>query len=362
MRFDVVAKRDLLTVHRWIGIVAGLFLLVQGISGIVVEWRDELLAATAPVVPVGKGGGLAIDTMIGDARRLHPGATIKRFDFPESRDAPAMLRLTEGGVDLLLFFAPGDGRLISDAPARSYASEFLYELHAHFMTGPNGRWILAFASVALLVLVVTGPWFWWPGRKNIRRALKVKWKGPPHRLIAELHRVTGVCLFALLGFTAVSGLTLAMMPEARWLVASSVTPEIPNAPASGPLQPLADTVLQIETTMPGQNIKSLRFTGADLRGVRAVVAAHGPHSWSIDELWIDRDGGRLIGRRNAETAHSGDALLAWVLPVHSWQWAGLPGRLFAVVLGLALMGFSASGLWMWGRRKQKGWLLNKSGA
>ena len=350
-------KRTLLAIHRWTGIVAALFLLLQGLTGAVAEWRDEALDAAAPAVAPSlaraTGGALAVDAMLAAARRAHPKGTVKRMDLPEEGDRPLLMRLAEGGADRLLFFAPGTGALLSDRPARSYPSEFLYELHSQFSAGPHGRYVMALDALALLLLVVTGPWFWWPGRRNVRRALKLRWKGPAHRLVAELHRVSGATLFAFLGLTALTGLALALAPEVKALVGSEAAPKPPKLAASTPLAPLASVLRQAAASFPGQHLRSLRFSGPQGQIVRVIATARGPHSWSIDQMWIDRSGQRLVARQDARNAAPGDSALGWILPLHSWSWAGRVGQVLAMLLGLSLAGFAGSGFWLWARRTIK---------
>lgn len=347
------SRRTLLSVHRWTGIVAALFLSLQGLTGAVVAWRDQALEAGAPAVTqTGRQAGPIspdLDAMLASAHAAHPQGTVKRLDLPEHPGAPALMRLAEGGADRLLFLAP-NGAILSDRTARSYPSEFLYELHSKFLAGENGRYVVTLDALALLILVVTGPWFWWPGRRNVRRAMTLKWKGPAHRLVAELHRVSGVALFGLLGLLAVSGLALALAPEVKALVGGEPPPNAPSDAASAPLVPLSSVAVRAAAAFPGQHVRSLRFSGPQGRLVRVIATAAGPHSWSIDQLWIDRAGDRLIKRQDARSAPSGDAALAWILPLHSWNWAGLPGQLLASLLGLSLAGFAGSGLWLWARR------------
>ena len=347
-------KRTLLSIHRWTGIVAALFLLLQGLTGAVAEWRDEALDAAAPAVTesLGTGATPAVDAMLAGARAAHPKATVKRMDLPEEGDRPVLMRLADGG-DRLLFFAPANGALLSDRTARSYPSEFLYELHSQFLAGPNGRYVMALDALALLLLVVTGPWFWWPGRRNVRRALKLRWKGPPQRMVAELHRVCGAVLFALLGLTAVTGLALALAPEVKTLVGSEAAPKPPKVAATTPLAPLASVLSQAAARLPGQPLRSLRFSGPQGQIVRVIATAGGPHAWSIDQIWIDRSNMRLLSHQNARDAAPGDSALGWVLPLHSWSWAGRVGQVLAMLLALSLAGFAGTGFWQWARRTLK---------
>ena len=173
----MASKRTWLAVHRYLGLAAGLFLLVQALSGTVMIWRDELLLASLPAISTSpEHPPVAIDTIVANARAAHPAAKIVRIDWPAAAGAPVIMRLFDPDQHILSFTAVS-GALLSDAAARSYPSEWMYELHSRLLLGENGRWAIALDGVALLILAITGPFVWWPGRKHIRRALQVRWKG-----------------------------------------------------------------------------------------------------------------------------------------------------------------------------------------
>lgn len=351
----MISKRKLLSIHRWTGIVAALFLALQGLSGMAIVFRDELMLLAAPDAPTRApaSGEAALDTMILAVRASHPDAQILRVDLSGQAGVPVMVRVKDGG-ERLMAFAPADGALLDDSPARSYMSELLYELHARLLAGENGRWAIALNGLALLALAATGPWFWWPGRDKVKRALTLKWRGPPQRLVAELHRVCGVFLCLLLGATAITGTVLVLFAEATQgmaaIAAIAPAPKLPKDEGPGERVPLARTVAVARDAVPRQRIKSVRFKTPDLRVARVILEARGGQNWSIDELWIDRANGRVIASRRASTDPAGSAVLSWVLPLHAGYGFGLAGRLASLCLGLALALFAASGIWLWARR------------
>ena len=253
----------------------------------------------------------------------------------------------------ILSFKPDSGALLSDATARSYPSEWVYELHSRLLLGENGRWAIALDGVALLILAITGPFVWWPGRKHIRRALQVRWKGPPQRQVSELHRVCGVFLCAFIALTAITGVTLALMTEATRAVGAIAVvtpkPSLPNGPAR--LQSLAQTLDHAAVASQDRMVRSLRFPDKEMRVVRAILVSGGRPGWAIDEVWIDRSAGRVLQVNRAKAAPSGSRLLSWVLPVHAGFAFGWSGRFAVNVLAFMLAGFAGSGLWLWARRK-----------
>jgi uncharacterized iron-regulated membrane protein len=51
----------------------------------------------------------------------------------------------------------------------------------------------------------------------------------------------------------------------------------------------------------------------------------------------------------------GDTFFDWLLPIHSGEWLGLPGRLlsWSAALALVVMGISGYGLWVIRRMRRR---------
>lgn len=353
----MISKRNLMSVHRWTGIVAGCFLGLQGLTGMSLVFHDELMEGLAPPSDTA-GAPASLDGLVARTLHAHPNGRIVRITPPASAGRPTVVRVADGHDDLL-FFSPGDGRLLRDAPAHSYAPEWLYDLHTRFLAGENGRWIIALDGLALLFMAVSGVWFWWPGRHRVQQSLKIPWTAALPRVIGSLHRFCGVFLCLFLGGMAATGIALALYDEVSGGLARitpvTAAPVYPVDTYAGSLRTLDAIRAEIATVAPGQRIKNLRFKTKDMRVVRAILEANGPNNWSkdwhVNQIWIDRADGRVLATESAAKDPAGSKLLAWLLPLHSGRAFGLAGRLFAVVLGLALSLFAGTGLWLWASRQ-----------
>ena len=352
----MISKRTLMSAHRWTGIVAGLFLCLQGLSGLVIVFRDEWMAVLEPKVATSDLGDAraSLDVMVAQAARLHGEAQILRIAPPRPKEQVTQVRLSDHG-DRLLFFASHSGRLLKDTAAGSFVPEWLYDWHTRVLAGESGRWIVMLDGLALLFMAVSGVWFWWPGRQRIKQSLKIPWNAPLARVVGSLHRFSGVVLCLFLGSMAITGIALVVYDElsaALGRVTPVTTfPAYPSGPDHPPLRSLDDTVSEIGRVLPGERIKNLRFKTRDMRVVRAVLEADGPDDWHIDQVWIDRADGRVLATERAFKDPAGSKVMGWLLPLHSGRVLGLPGRLLTGALGLALALFAASGLWLWSVRR-----------
>jgi uncharacterized iron-regulated membrane protein len=69
-------------------------------------------------------------------------------------------------------------------------------------------------------------------------------------------------------------------------------------------------------------------------------------------LYFDHADGRLIGASVPGTGSAGDVYFDLYYPLHTGQIAGLPGRIFISVSGLAVAMLSITGIVIWWRKRR----------
>lgn len=95
----------------------------------------------------------------------------------------------------------------------SPAVEWLVKLHEKLLFGETGRLINGIGALLLTVVCLTGAVIWWPGVKNWRRSLTVKWEARFARLSWDLHSALGFWIFPFVLMWGVSGIYFAF-PDA----------------------------------------------------------------------------------------------------------------------------------------------------
>lgn len=144
-------RKLLLQVHLWVGLFAGLYVVMISVSGSAVVFRREL------------------------SRWLMP----RDRDFSDG--LPLAMRLMEWCVDL----------------------------HDNLLAGSTGRTVNGIAAMVVTVVVLTGAVLWWPGRGRWRRSLTVPRPSKSRRFIWHLHSALGFWSFVLMLGWAVTGIYFA---------------------------------------------------------------------------------------------------------------------------------------------------------
>lgn len=77
-----------------------------------------------------------------------------------------------------------------------------------------------------------------------------------------------------------------------------------------------------------------------------------PDGLGVKQLYFDgTDGTYVVSAIPAPARREGDIFLDLQFPLHSGRIAGIPGRIFISVMGLAVAGLSVTGVVIWLRRR-----------
>jgi uncharacterized iron-regulated membrane protein len=349
--------------HQWVGIATGLYMLLIGISGAVAVFRQDLQRAAYPefFTPARAALPLASPTrVLENLRRRYPEGRLSGIDWPTSRRDTFLAYVTVGSEFRTVFAHPVTGRVAGELPYDWIRR--LQDLHFDLLGGATGRRINGVGATCLLVMCVTGLIVWWPGRSRWRDGLRVDTRRGWKRVNRELHGAIGFWATALLLIWAVTGVYFAFPQAFRSILGGVSALTVVRAPEStlpasptppGPLAPdvfIASAQRRVPEARVARIVLPSTATGAFL-----VVMARETHGdWdSSDELslWFDQYTGALLRIRDHRQRTAGDAMTAWIGPLHVGSFGGLPVRIVWATGGLILpLLFVTGAVMSWNRR------------
>jgi uncharacterized iron-regulated membrane protein len=343
------AKALLLRIHRWTGLIAGLLIILQGLTGSLVAFRHDLNRLVHPhalvVAPPTKVAPLA--AIAAAAKAAYPDRALKRIDLPVTPDEAYLARMEtpQGGIAYVAV-DPSTAKVLRAAPLAGWPVEFAYQIHMALLSGETGERIVGFTGFFLLLMAITGPWVWWPGVGRMRQQLAVN-------LSTDLHRFAGLFAAPVILLTAGTGVLMAWQPwlePAVRLVAPLEPAGAPKAPPRPCAQPatLDQSVEAAASRRPGQVIKSVRFPGKAGKVVavyfRALNTGNGR---ATDHVWVDACSARVLKEKGARTEAAGSQFFSSLLWIHTGQWLGIVGRVLALLVALTIAGLGITGLIQW---------------
>lgn len=317
------------SIHRWLGLVAGAFALVLGITGTLLALDPVREARTS----VSAEAGLPVSTLVQRVAATVPGAEEIR-------------RLPSGHIVVYGFSAgraqavrvdPTDGRVLG--PYRpSAVLHWIKKLHRSFLLGDGGRMAAAAIALSMLGLSVSGLVLTLRRMGGWRR-LAGRVRGS---MVQRLHTATGRVVLVVLVLSSVSALYMSAATFGLVTLDPDPEPEFASQPAARPELPAAQLPL----------LRDLR--AGSLRRVGFPSATDPEDTWRVStrqgQAWIDRYSGRTLGRQDATTAQR---VHDWAMLLHSgegaWVWAVVLGATAACIPLFWVTGLM---LW-WQARRQR---------
>lgn len=352
-------RKRLWQLHSWLGLFAGLGLVVIGLSGSLLVFREELESLVHPElvrVEPAASGRLSFDALLAHAQRQLPAHEIAgwlpRHDDPHLAD---LLYVIPHGTNewQIATLDPYTGRLLaSPRDGTDTLTGVLLELHYTFFADHAGMIVTGLLALALCTLGVTGVWLYREFWKNL---LTLRWGRGARILFSDLHKfigITSVAFNLLLGFTGaywnlthVIGEELAGLPEQPRM-------ERRLYPDSLSLDALAADAAQ---RLPGFRANYLSLPFAPDGGITLWGAFEprgpldGPYG---SQVFYDEKTGAHKSTTDLRQAGLWTRIVDTFVPLHYGTFGGLPVKLLWCLGGLTPGTLAVSGFFIWRLRRR----------
>jgi uncharacterized iron-regulated membrane protein len=350
--------------HLWLGIAAGLFIVMMGLSGTIIIFRSRIEASVAPKIAHENASAPSLSAVAKSLDAFRPGAKITRVTFPDTSDGPLLVQADSAGQKhMLLYFDPSTGQALGEKPTLAWL-DWLVDLHQNLLSGKTGRAWAGLIGVALLLLSASGLFSWLAGARDWKRSLAVPQKGPWRRVNFQGHKWAGLWTNVLLIVVSFTGMVLAWPNAFQGAIRtatfehSAVAPT-PAASKSTPqamiegrsrksLLPLDEYVRVATVTLPGGVVKELRLPGRGSNTVSLTVRLSGDlRRKGSNIVLLDLASAKVISVERASGAPLSVKFVELANAIHKTELGGLPVQLAWSLLGLAPALLFVSGLGIW---------------
>lgn len=366
-------RRVLVRVHRYLGLAIAAFLILAGVTGSILVFQHELDRAINPGLWHAEAG-----------QPLSPQAIADRVEAADARVTARWIPLgTPHAADVWVDWKGGAARgydqMFVDPVTgavngtRAYGAAtldgphllpFVHQLHKSlFLPGTAGAWLLGIVAILWIVDSFAGWALTVPpgGLRRWWRSWTVKRDASAARRTLDLHRAGGLWLWPLVVLMAVSSLALTLPHEVFEPAVERVSKLSPEAWDDRPVQTaapgldfdeaLATATVAARTAGEVRPSSGLYFgPEASLYGVRfgQEDEAGAGQTW----VFLDSRDGRLLRVDTATSGTAGDVIRRAQLPIHAGRIGGLPTRILACLLGLAIAGLALTGVLVWNRKRR----------
>ncbi len=205
-------RRALFQIHLWVGIGVGLYILAISVSGSAIVFRRQLetkfekketsVAVTGPQ--------LSEEDLTRRAEKSYTGYKVADVFQSKRPDRPVSIVLQRGEKRFERLYDPYTGLDLGDPQSiMERVIESLVDFHDNLLSGKTGRIANGVGSILVILLAATGIVIWWPGNKNWRRGLGIKWNANFSLFNWTLHSAVGFWCSVIVGLWAFSGIYFA---------------------------------------------------------------------------------------------------------------------------------------------------------
>jgi len=380
--------------HRWVGLLMAGFLIIVGITGSLLAFNMELERVFAPQLFAAEPSSstrLSLAELAERADALVPQGRVffvehtapdqTKVNF-EPRLSPATGKPYE--LDFTEFFInPFTGEELGRRRSADLSQglvnlmPFIYDLHWRLALGGIGQLTLGVIALAWTIDCFVAFYLTLPHRtasfwRRWKPAWLVKRNAGFYRLSFDLHRAPGLWLWALLFVFAWSSVMMDMRrPVYEWVMGAlfDFTSRIDDYEALPKREALAPRLDWRAAEAVGQRLlseqgsakgftvgqplalayfKELNAYSYQERSSRDIVGELHPGGADVT---FDADTGALISLSLPSGQRLGNTIESWLYALHMGQVFGLPYRLLVCALGLVIVLLSATGVYIWWKKR-----------
>ena len=372
------ARQDLwVVVHRYIGLLLGLWVCAVGLTGTVMAYYREIDAFLNPELFAATNSPRHpdLDAMVSTITAAYPDRFILYLDryflsrdetypFVLSEPMPsrsgeldlAAIKNLEEAADLEVFVDPRTAAIAGTRPYWTWIKT-LRNFHRELLFPGKGRTVLGVLAIILFSTCVAGGVLWWrDARGRVERSLSIRLSSPGPRFIRDSHTVLGAYALIVIGWLSFTAALMCYETPLRNLSnaisGAQHRPPVRVAPASEfvSLNRSRDVAL---AEYPNSDVVLIRMakTPNDRRVFR-LYPDDEPISIYTRQVSVHAGTGQIVGRFDPADQLWTDSLFGvWLIWFHNGGMLGLPGKLLNVFAGLILASLFPTGVYIWWRKR-----------
>lgn len=349
------------TLHRYVGLVAGLIVAIAGLTGSLLVFEPEinhflLQFQFGQIVP--QQQQVSILSVIDTIKGVYPEPkfTLSFLDLPPKPDAPIRVELASlNQPSIEVIVNPYTGKILGDRIPQYAVMDIIYNLHNNLLAGDMGVVIVGIAAFFLFVLSITGI-ILWPGWRKLIAGFKIKTNAHIKRLNFDIHKVVGIVTAIFLTLTAFTGFCWNFYTYTQPVIYAATLTPTPVEPKSQLIKDkslisLTQILQRADAALPGAKTTYISFPSTPESVF--MVGKQFPEEKEVwrSRVYLDRYTGEVLQVRNSRLLLLGDQVVDFFNSLHYGTFGGLPTRILYVFVGLAPTVLMITGFVMWRYRR-----------
>lgn len=352
-----VSIKRTFSIHHWLGLLVGVFLLIASITGSILVFHHEIdHAQFAGLTILEKPAErLMIDNSLTRISQLHPGSDIRMPEFPEDLSQALKFEVRNKSSRKWVFAHPESGETLATvARADQRLVHILLELHYKLLSGTAGTVMVLLCGIALIILTLTGFFLY---RKSIfkvisfRQRISIKNR---YTFFSSLHRTIGVWSLVFNLLISISGTWIAYTIVQAAFASANAAPEISakqTVPASRTNASVDASLREIKSEYPDFEMKYLRFANGKCYVFGRLASDPAIYGRTASRVQVDMHTGKIEQASFLQDRPWTDRVLQMMKPLHFGDFAGLAVKILYSFFGIFPGVLAISGFFIWRNRR-----------
>jgi uncharacterized iron-regulated membrane protein len=380
--FRSPTRKLIFTLHKWVGAVVAIWILMMSLSGVSLVFKDEIeeIICPPPSVSVGEKR-MPFETLIENTQKKYTGYKVTGFICPRAFSRPIQIfAVNDKDKKLALNADPYTGAILGPKQENE-TIEAVADLHHNLFNGKTGRAINGIGALCLFTLIVSGVVVWWRGIKDWASGFRFSFKGNFRRVNWNMHSAVGIWALPFLliwsisgfyfGFTAFfeKSLNVVFPVSAQKQLAepdekiaqeenqNQITGNMAIAAMHG-AKPNLDKMVQIAIAATPREDYVERIAFPDKR--RPTLRIWLCNSMSAEsntktQVFLEPKTGEVLAVAPSDAAPTGDMILQWLTRLHFGNFWGIASKSIWIFIGLtpAIMAVSGLSLFIHGLKNRR---------
>lgn len=412
-------RQNFVIVHRYVGLLMALFLVIAGFTGMLIAFYDELEALLLPelvlVAPVANQPMLAPMVLNSMMQKQYPDAMFNRVNLHQEAGKSVRfhlrpkLGLPQSALsNNEIFVNPYTGKILGERKWGDLSQgvinllPFVYRLHFSLALGDIGEYALGIIALLWTIDCFVGAYLTFPAKPRRKqnpqpsitsqsfqhisvckkwlslwaKAWKIRFYSGFSKLNFDLHRASSLWLWAMLFVFAWSSVAFNLREVHNPVMQSLFATQ----KAEKHLPSLAQPLLHPTLTWPAaiangqklmQQLSVQKHFKINREGYIDYNANKGVYRYSVNSsrdlspksqrtsVTFDANSGRLLALYLPTGEASGNTIAEWMLVLHIASIWGLPMQIFVSLMGLVVVSLAMTGLIIWQKKRKSRKLIKR---
>ncbi|MEJ5960801.1 PepSY-associated TM helix domain-containing protein [Pedobacter immunditicola] len=374
-------RKTFLWLHKWLGLITGLVVMIVSLTGCINVFADELKAyfyhERYYAEPVGNGKPLNFSELRDQAQKaVGPNIKLTRGEIYPAKGRTWVFRASLTDKKAIghwnhhkyyyrIYVNPSNGKVVHVEDTRNEFFQLMLNLHMNLLLGDAvGTMVTGISALCFFVLLLSGLVLWFPRKwktKAFKKGLVFKRDVGIKRLNYDLHNISGFYILIPAILICVTGLVFAFPwadQSVQFLANGGKTIEKRVIPLSTPNdtfhpQSTDSAIAHLLHLHPQADVLAVRFRekNTDPLDVQVRLAKNRTHLF--EWYYFDRNNGKLLMKFGDQDVKGGEKFRTMNYDLHTGAYAGMPTKFFGFFVSLICATLPVSGFLIWYNKGKK---------